>query len=126
MNRYSTKQKGLTFISILVILLVVGFFTYLIMKIGPIYYNNFQLKKALASLKREGAMETYSREKILGTVHKRLDSSYLDDIIRPEDIEIVKTPNYVSVTIDYEVTRNIYANLDVLVYFTEKYEAGSR
>ncbi|MGH8547503.1 MAG: DUF4845 domain-containing protein [Methylococcales bacterium] len=125
MPRGSTNQKGLTFVSIMVILFVIGFFALLILKIAPIYMNHFKVMDAMSSLKREGGMETYSKAKILDTVQKRLDVNMVDHI-RAENIKIVKTPTYVSVTIDYEVIEKIFGNLDVLVYFTENYEAGTR
>ncbi|MCI0733635.1 MAG: DUF4845 domain-containing protein [Methylococcaceae bacterium] len=125
MNRCSANQKGLTFISILVILAVIGFFALLILKIGPIYLNHLKVMDTMVSLKREGGMETYSKAKILDTVEKRLDVNMVEHI-RTEDIKIMKTPTYVSVTIDYEVIENIFGNLDVLVYFTENYEAGTK
>jgi Tfp pilus assembly protein PilE len=125
MRRYSANQKGLTFISMLVILAVIGFFALLILKITPIYLNHFKVKDAVASLNKEGGMETYSKAKIMDTVQKRLDINMVEHV-RQEDITILKTPTYVSVTIDYEVIKNIFGNLDVLVYFTENYEAGSR
>jgi Tfp pilus assembly major pilin PilA len=125
MKGYSGNQKGLTLISILVILFVIGFFALLTLKIAPIYFNHFKVMDAMASLKKEGGLETYSKAKILDTVQKRLDVNMVDHI-RSEDITIEKSPTYVSVVLDYEVTENIFGNLDVLVYFTEKYEAGSR
>lgn len=120
------KQSGLTFISILVILFVIGFFAMLVLKILPIYLDNFKVRDSLASLSRDGAMENYSKAKILDTIGKRLNANNIDDLIRPEDIQVVKTPNYVSITIQYEVVQNIYGNLSVLVEFNEKYEAGKR
>lgn len=125
MNRGFANQRGLTFISILVILFVIGFFALLILKIAPIYMNHFKVMEAMASLKREGGMETYSKAKIMDTVQKRLDVNMVEHIT-PQDIKIVKTPTYVSVTIDYEVIENLFGNLDVLVTFSENYEAGAR
>jgi Domain of unknown function (DUF4845) len=125
MNRYSASQKGLTFISILVLLFVIGFFVLLILKIAPIYMNHFKVMEAMSSLKREGGMETYSKAKVLDTVHKRLDVNMVDHV-RPEDIKIVKSPTHVLVTIDYEVIEHIFGNIDVLVSFVEEYEAGTR
>ncbi len=124
MKRYSASQKGLTFISILVMLFVVGFFVLLVLKIAPIYMNHFKVMDAMASLKREGGMETYSKAKVLDTVQKRLDVNMVEHI-RSEDIKIVKSPAYVSVTVDYEVIEHIFGNLDVLVSFVEEYKAGT-
>lgn len=125
MKRHSANQNGLTFISILVILCVIGFFSLLILKIGPIYMNHFKVMDSLASLEKDADLVSYSKAKVLDTVEKRLDINMVNHLQR-EDISVLKTPTYVSVEIDYEVTENIFGNLDVLVYFTESFEAGAR
>lgn len=125
MQRHSANQKGLTFISILVILCVIGFFALLILKIAPIYMNHLKVMDSMASLKKDQNLETYSKAKVLDTVEKRLDVNMVDHLQR-EDITVLKTPTYLSIEIDYEVTKNIFGNLDVLVYFTEHFEVGSR
>lgn len=125
MQRYSACQKGLTFISILVILFVIGFFALLVLKIGPIYMNNFKVVDTIKSLKQETDLMNYSKSKIKDLVLKRMDVNMVDHV-REEDIKIVKSPTYVSVTIDYEVIQRIFGNLDVLVTFVEIYEDGTR
>ena len=125
MQRYPACQRGLTFISILVILFVIGFFALLVLKIGPIYLNNFKVVDTVQSLKQETDLMYYSKSKIKDLVLKRMDVNMVDHV-REEDIKIVKSPTYVSVTIDYEVIEHMFANLDVLATFVETYEEGTR
>ncbi len=125
MNRFAKQQEGLTLITILVILAVVGFFVLLILKIGPIYLENMKVKDSLASLEAESELVAKNRAQLMDLVEKRLDVNMVTHVTQ-EDISIIKTSGYVSVEIDYEVTENIFANLDVLVYFNDKIEAGSR
>ena len=122
--RLNTKrQNGLTFISILVILIVIGFFGLLILKIGPIYLENMKVKDSLASLKADPALTSYSKAKLRDLVDKRLEVNMVDDV-SAEDITVIRKPGYVSIEIDYEVTENIFGNLDVLVYFNDSIEVG--
>ena len=51
MKYYRAKSEGLTFISIVVVLLVVAFFTLLVLKIAPIYYDNSLVKSSITALK---------------------------------------------------------------------------
>jgi len=118
------QQKGLTFISILAILMVIGFFGLLLLKIAPIYMNNFKVKDTLASLEAEPDLTSHSKAKLRDLLDKRLDVNMVDNVSN-EDISVTKTPERVSIEIDYEVTENIMGNLDVLVYFNEAIEVES-
>lgn len=46
------KQRGLTFISLVFILGLIAFFTLLVLKIAPIYFNNSKVKNALAAVEQ--------------------------------------------------------------------------
>ncbi len=116
-------QKGLTLISILVILIVIGFLGLLLLKIAPIYLDNMKVKDSLASLEAEPALTSYSKAKIRDLVDKRLGINMVNDVAA-DDITISKKPGHVSIEIDYEVTENIFGNLDVLVYFNDSIEVG--
>ncbi len=121
MKKNIESQKGLTFISILVILMVVGFFVLLLLKVGPIYMDNLKVKDTLASLETEADLTSHSKAKVKDLLDKRLNINAITSVSN-EDITIVKKPGYVSIEIDYEVTENIIGNLDVLVYFNEVIE----
>lgn len=125
MKTPAIKQSGLTFISILVILAVLAFFVLLILKIAPIYMENMKVKDTIASLEEEDNLLRKNRAQLFDLVEKRLDINMVNAVTR-EDITIVKRPGYVSIEIDYEVTENIFANLDVLVYFNDAVEMGSK
>ncbi len=118
------QQKGLTFISILVILMVIGFFGLLILKIGPIYMNHFKVQDTLASLEAEPDLTSHSKAKLRDLLDRRLNVNMVDNVSN-EDISVTKTHERVSIEIDYEVTENIVGNLDVLVYFNEAIEVAS-
>ncbi len=117
------NQNGLTFISILVILIVIGFFGLLLLKIGPLYMENMKVKDSLASLKADPALTSYSKAKLRDSLDKRLEVNMVN-VVSPEDITLTKKPGYVFIEIDYEATENIVGNLDVLVYFNDSIEVG--
>ena len=125
MSRYrGTKEKGLTLISWAAVLALIGFFTLLVLKIAPIYMENYKVKSALESLKGEADLTSKSRQEILELLRRRLDINMVDDVTK-DDITIIKEPNFVKVEVDYEVTSNIAGNLDVLVYFDDVIEVES-
>ncbi|MDD1620668.1 MAG: DUF4845 domain-containing protein [Methylococcaceae bacterium] len=119
------KQRGLTFISIALILGLIAFFTLLILKIAPIYINHSRVVNALAAVEATTDITTKTKQEIKTSLEKRFDMNYVEHV-KPEDIKIIAQPGYVSVNIDYERVEKIAGNLSVLVEFHEGFEAGSR
>jgi hypothetical protein len=119
------KQRGLTFISIALILGLIAFFTLLILKIAPIYINHSRVVNALAAVEATTDITTKTKQEIKTSLEKRFDMNYVEHV-KPEDIKIIAQPGYVSVNIDYERVEPIFGNLSVLVEFHEGFEAGSR
>lgn len=126
MKYFRSKSEGLTFISIVVILAVIAFFTLLVLKIGPIYYDNSLVKQSLSKLKADPGLMNMSKRQIQRSIEKRFDVGYVKDV-DANDVVITKRGNYyLKVDLDYEVVENILGNLDVLVTFKEGFEMGDR
>jgi hypothetical protein len=126
MRHYRSKSEGLTFITIVILLLVVGFFTLLVLKIGPIYYDNSLVKSSIAGLKEEPSLMTMSKHEITSSLEKRFDVSYVKDVTANDVIVTKRGKGYLKVVLDYEVVENIAGNLDVLVTFSDGFEVGDR
>lgn len=124
MRHYRSKSEGLTLISIVVILLVIAFFTLLVLKIGPIYYDNSLVKTSISKLKADTGLMDMSKRQIEISLQKRFDVSYVKDITAKDAIIIKRGKHYLKVDLEYEVVENIAGNLDVLVTFTEGFEVG--
>lgn len=123
---YSAKhQQGLTFISIVFILAILGFFVLLTLKIAPIYMNHSKVVNALAALEAMDGLETMSKREIRKSLDKRFGMNYVEKI-EPDDITIVKKGNYVKVDIEYERVENVVGNLSILADFHEFVEAGDK
>ncbi len=118
-----TKQKGLTFISIMLILGILAFFTLLAFKIGPIYLNHNKITTAITDVKNLSNVENMSKHKVRMSLAKRLNMNYVDKI-SINDFDIIKRVNYISVELNYERVEKILGNLSVLVEFNESFEAG--
>jgi len=124
MKQYRSNSEGLTFISIMIVLAVLAFFILLILKIGPIYYDNSLVKQSFAKLKAEPELLSMSKMEIKSSIDKRFNVSYVNDV-DVSDVIITKRGNqYLKVALDYEVVENIIGNLDVLVRFSEGFEVG--
>lgn len=119
------KQRGLTLISLIFLLGLIGFFTLLVLKIAPIYLNHSKVVNALAALEESNNLASMSSKEILMSLNKRFNMNYVEHVT-PEDIQIVAQPGYVRINIDYDRIEPIFGNLSVLVEFHEELESGSK
>ena len=112
-------ETGLTTIGLVCVLMIIGFFALLVLKITPIYMENYQVKTLLSSLEKE-PLTSRSKREIISLIEKRLDINNIRKVSIADHVEVLKRPEFVTITIDYEVTEPIMGNLEVLVYFLEE------
>ncbi len=123
MNLSSKRQQGLTLISIIFILGLIGFFVLLTLKIIPIYSDHGKVSSALKALKQTPELATKSEAEIRDSLGKRFSINYVYDV-KNEDITVVKHGNYVKVDIEYETVVKLVGNLSLLAEFHDTVEAG--
>jgi len=116
------KQKGLTGVSIMVILVAIAFFAIIILKIMPIYFDAFKVGDVVSSMKDERGLEDKSNREIASMILKRLDVNMVSDVTK-DDIEIEKSKDTIYIDVIYEVRKKMFGNLDVVVSFKKSVEA---
>ncbi len=123
MNLSPKRQQGLTLISIIFILGLIGFFVMLTLKIVPIYLDHNKVASAMAALKETPDIQTKSEAEIRESLSKRFNINYVYDV-KQEDIKVIKHGNYVKVDIEYETVVKLAGNLSALAEFHDSFEAG--
>ena len=123
MNLSLKRQQGLTLISLVFILGLIGFFVLLTLKIVPIYLDHGKVKSALQALKATPELQTKSEYEIRDSLNKRFSINYVYDV-KPENIKVIKHGNYVKVDIEYETVVKLVSNLSALAEFHDTIEAG--
>ena len=123
--RNAQRQQGITAIGMLLMLIVGGFFALLVMKLGPIYLENYKVKTVLANVESQRDLAALPTAKIRDAVSQRL---YINEVRRlsDKDIKIKRVGQVIEVKIDYEVREKILANVEALVTFQEKAELKAR
>lgn len=125
MDRLSSRQSGMTLIGFLLMFMLIGFFALLVLKIGPIYLEHFKVLSSLESLKNEPELASKSKEEILSLLQKRWDINMVNNVTS-ENVSFTRQGGYVKVQVAYEVVEPIMGNVDVLVYFDDFIEAGTK
>ena len=121
MRKLAAKQRGLTFISLLLLLMIGGFFVLLALRLGPIYLENFTIRSVLQGLTKEPGLGQRSPQEIRSMLDNRL---YINDVrrLKPQDFKFSREGEVLKIVISYEVREHIAANVDALVSFTEQVE----
>lgn len=117
MRYFDRRQNGLTFLSTLLLLVVIGFFAYLAIKLVPIYLEYFNVTSSLNSLASEqsqGLTRTELRESLM----KRLQVNDVKHVDR-RNIKIQREAGGHVVSVEYDVQEKFYGNVYLLISFNE-------
>ena len=113
-----TRQSGVTLIGFLVILLVVGFFGYMAMKLVPSYSEYMGVVKAMNGIASSGTGGK-SLDEIRRELMRQMDFQYVDDAtVKPTDITISRDSGGASVLhVAYDKDIPFMYNIDFLLHF---------
>ncbi|HEB66383.1 MAG TPA: DUF4845 domain-containing protein [Gammaproteobacteria bacterium] len=120
------RQQGMTTIGWILTFLLIAFFTLIALKIVPIYIDSFKAVSILDDMEKDayevGAM---SPGEIVRTLHKRLSINMVEGVT-DDDIYVERNGDSMTIGLDYEVRRNLFGNLDVVVSFEKSIEVPVR
>jgi hypothetical protein len=112
------KQKGMTFIGLVLVIAAIVCIAIVGMKVAPAYVEFFGVKKIIAKIGSEPNFNEMSRKEIIEKFNHGADIGYVK-VIKGSDLIIENG----TVTAEYQVTIPIVANASVLLDFkasTEK------
>ena len=118
------RQRGMTGAGWLLVLILIGFFSLLTLRLAPIYMENFTVKTVLASLKEEPLITKKSVGEIRKMIKRRMKVNGIYEFDK-DDIRITKEGGITTVEISYEVQKNLAGNVDILVFFSDSVELVS-
>lgn len=110
------KQNGLTLISFLIVLSIIIFFSYMGMKIGPIYLEYYSVVTAMNGIAKERGSARYSPFDLKVKMLDRMNLSFTDQNVKDENIRVIRR-NGVNLRVTYEVRKPLVGNLDVVASF---------
>ena len=109
-------QRGMTFLGILTILVILGFAFYMALRLVPVYLEYMEVSRALNQVRDEHAAIQTSAQMIRNSLERRWD---VEDIkgLSWKEVEIKKTSEGFEVRSQYEVEQPFVANLFLLIKF---------
>ncbi|HEX7817509.1 DUF4845 domain-containing protein [Dyella sp.] len=111
------RQSGITLIGFLVVLIVVGFFGYMAMKLVPSYTEYMGVVKAMNQLSSSG-VEGKSLDEVRRDLIFKMGFQYVDDsTVTPKDITLHRNGNAAELTVAYDKRIPFLYNIDFLLHF---------
>ena len=111
------KQRGVTMIGWIILLIPVALVLYAGIRVGPLYYEYFKLvsacEKTATELKSD---ETLTKKTIQNALQRRFDTSYLDDV-KVDDLDITKNDAGWVIGISYDEEAPMFGNFLLLLRF---------
>ncbi|EIL88291.1 MAG: DUF4845 domain-containing protein [Rhodanobacter sp.] len=112
-----SKQAGITLIGFLIVLIVVGFFGYMAMKLVPAYSEYMGVVKAMNQEATNG-VDGKTLDSIRRDLSYKFSMQYVDDgTITPSDITITHVNGGNQLNIAYDKQMPFIYNIDFLVHF---------
>jgi Domain of unknown function (DUF4845) len=110
------RQDGLTVISILFIVVLLGTAVLLTFRLVPIYIEHFGVVSSLKSMEKEPDMHAKSPGELLEMLRKRLEINDVKRVTK-ENIFIKRQQRDTRIQVAYEVQVPVVSNISLLVTF---------
>jgi hypothetical protein len=109
-------QQGVTLMGFVIVLIVLGFFAYMAMRLIPMYSEYSSISKALDATVQDPIINGADPRKIRDMISRHFETGYVDSV-QPEDIDIKRTSDGVTLTVDYDASKPFIANLSLVGHF---------
>lgn len=119
----SRRQRGMTFWSLLFVLVVLGFVFLVSLKLFPIYLESFKINHAIESVTKDPGVGDLSKADIRDTLIKRFD---IDDVRRITErnfsqyVDIDKKGRRVRISVEYRAETHLAGNIYLVADFKKR------
>ena len=112
------QMRGITLIGFLFLLIIVGFFGYLGMRLVPMYTEYMGVVKSMEQVRAEPGARNWSPEQVRRSLQFKFDTQYVESgAIPPEAIQVIRQGGSSTLRIRYERRVPFIHNLELLGTF---------
>lgn len=112
------KQQGLSALSILFILLVIGFVATCTIKMGPVYVESFAVKRAVEAAVEQAKAKNWGKGEVLGSLGRQFQVNRVEGL-KHTDVKIIRKDGKTTVDATYEKRVPLMYNIDVVIKFDD-------
>jgi hypothetical protein len=112
------RSSGITLIGFLFLLVIVGFFAYMGMRLVPMYVEYMGVVKSMEQLRAEPGSGNLSPEEIRRNLGFKFNAQYVEDSsVPPQAIQVIRQGNSTVLRIRYERRVPFIHNIELLATF---------
>lgn len=128
-TRYQTiikKQRGMTFMGVVIIGAIIIFAAMLVMKLVPSYIEYKSVKQVIDKIAKEPNLANMSKQEIISEFDKGANIGYIT-VIKGSDLTIAKNAaGGQEVTAEYQVITPLVGNISALLDFKASTDSGRK
>ena len=109
------KQQGITLIGFVMVLMVIGVFAFVGLKLFPVYSEYYSVVGDMKGIAAEPGIATQSPEIVRDKLFRRFYISYVTSV-KKEHVKITRNNGY-NINVKYEVRNPLVYNLDFVAKF---------
>lgn len=117
---FKKRQRGLSFLGLIVLVGVLGFAAVIGLKLIPIYIESWKIDGIMNAVIKEPGINDQSRQEVIEAMLKRLDIDAVDSVNYTnwkDRLAVTKRKNNVTINVRYEITTPLIGNLSLLAIF---------
>jgi hypothetical protein len=110
-------QTGMAPMNMLLIVVLVGFGVFLLLKIAPIWIESYAVSDAIFSLKEDFELRARSKHELYGLLLKRFQINDVKHITYTDikkKVKIKRTGQFSTFTVNYDVVVPLFSNVSLL------------
>lgn len=125
MTTTPSRQRGMSMISWAVVLIVVAILGTAAFRMIPAYMEHNTISTTIRSQLQDGKTALMSPREIREGIGKRFTINQVD-VIRVDDLAIVKEGGVLTVSTDYEVREPMFYNVSIVMTFKDEFKKDVR
>ncbi len=118
--KFIKRQRGLSFLGLIVLVGILGFAAVIGLKLIPIYMDSWKIDGVMNAVISEPGINQQSRQEIIESVLKRLDIDAVDAVNYSnwkESLSVTKRKNNTSINVSYRIQTPLLGNLSLVAEF---------
>lgn len=112
------RQRGMTVIGMLLLIVAIAFVALIGMKVVPMYIQYFSIKSTIENIRKEPLLAQMTTSDIQSAIQKRFDIGYVDNI-SARDLKIRNERNGRVLDLIYQDERSLFYGLYVVLKVNE-------
>lgn len=112
-RRANERQRGMTLIGMLLLLILIGFVAVIAMKVVPMYVQYYSIKSTIESVRKE-SVSSMTTVDIQNAIQKRFDTGYVENV-KAKDLKIRNVPGGKALDLVYQDERELFEGMGLFV-----------